>query len=295
MVSAIAEKRRYSTSWMTSSIGLARATFYRLRGAARAGRDAGRRKAIREISAENPEFGRRRVKNGLEQSGGGLAGRPEKRIRLIMREERLRPPRRRKRSRCSSYDARLDNGEGIPNVPLKEGDTHDFRPDAPNTLWASDVTEFLLPSDERVFLSPVLDCLDSSPLGWRMSTSEKADELTNPSLRQASLSLRGGEGCRARTDRGGQHFSAGWIAICEEHGMRRSMSRKGCSPDNARMGGFFGRLKMELFDTRDWKGVGVERFVEELDGWLRCHNEERAKQSLGWLDPMQYRRRYYSA
>ena len=51
------------------------------------------------------------------------------------------------------------------------------------------------------------------------------------------------------------------------------MSRKGHSPDNARMEGFFGRLKMEFFDTRDWQGVsaGVRR---GLDRWLTCYNEE---------------------
>lgn len=73
------------------------------------------------------------------------------------------------------------------------------------------------------------------------------------------------------------------------------MSRKGSSPDNARMEGFFGRLKMEFFDTRDWAGVSGEAFIAELDAWLRYYNERRAKQSLGWLSPMQYRRRYLEA
>ena len=73
------------------------------------------------------------------------------------------------------------------------------------------------------------------------------------------------------------------------------MSRKGRSPDNARMEGFFGRLKTGFFDVRDWSGKGAGEFVEELDAWLRYHDEGRPKESLGWLSPMQYRRRHFEA
>lgn len=73
------------------------------------------------------------------------------------------------------------------------------------------------------------------------------------------------------------------------------MSRKGHSPDNARMEGFFGRMKMEFFDAHDWEGVSAERFMEELDAWLVYYNERRPKPSLGWIPPMQYRRRFYAA
>ena len=45
-----------------------------------------------------------------------------------------------------------------------------------------------------------------------------------------------------------------WISICREKWLVRSMSRKGCSPDNARAEGLFGRLKVEFFLGRDWQG-----------------------------------------
>lgn len=70
----------------------------------------------------------------------------------------------------------------------------------------------------------------------------------------------------------------------------RSMSAKGCSPDNAACEGFFGRLKNEFFYGRDWRGIAADEFIARLDAWLRCCNEGRAKQSLGWMSPKQYRR-----
>lgn len=68
------------------------------------------------------------------------------------------------------------------------------------------------------------------------------------------------------------------------------MSAKGCSPDNSACEGFFGRLKNEFFYYRDWKGVGVAKFVERFDGYMRYYREGRIKKSLGWLSPDEYRR-----
>lgn len=79
-------------------------------------------------------------------------------------------------------------------------------------------------------------------MGWATSSSPDA-ELANSSLLMACSQLRRGEHPFCHTDRGIQYFWGGWIAICEEHGIARSMSRKGHSPDNAACEGFFGRLK----------------------------------------------------
>jgi hypothetical protein len=49
----------------------------------------------------------------------------------------------------------------------------------------------------------------------------------------------------------GAHFRwLGWLSRMHNAKLIRSMSRKGCSPDNAACEGFFGRLKTELFYPR---------------------------------------------
>ncbi len=68
------------------------------------------------------------------------------------------------------------------------------------------------------------------------------------------------------------------------------MSRKACSPDNAACEGFFGRLKKELFYSRDWLSTTIEEFVAALDAYIRWYNEVRIKISLGFRSPMQHRR-----
>ena len=68
------------------------------------------------------------------------------------------------------------------------------------------------------------------------------------------------------------------------------MSRKACSPDNAACEGFFGRLKNELFYSRDWINTTIEEFVSALDAYISWYNEARITMSLGFKKPMQHRR-----
>lgn len=77
----------------------------------------------------------------------------------------------------------------------------------------------------------------------------------------------------------------GWIGICDEHGIVRSMARKGCSPDNQRFEGFFGRCIIEFYYRRDWRGVSIEEFMEMLDGHLVLHRDKRRKSDLGYMNP----------
>ena len=197
----------------------------------------------------------------------------EKVVRAIMRDDGLRVRRKRAR-RYSSYAGEPSDAPG--NLPLNADGTHDFRAGAPNEKWASDITEFKLPDAPRVFLSPVIDLFDGKPVGWAISGSPDA-ELANSSLLMACSQLRRGDRPFCHTDRGIQYFWEGWIGICEEHGVERSMSRKGRSPDNAACEGFFGRLKNEFFYGRDWRGVTQAEFIEMLDAWLRRYSTHRIK------------------
>jgi transposase InsO family protein len=69
----------------------------------------------------------------------------------------------------------------------------------------------------------------------------------------------------------------------------RSMSRKGCSPDNAACEGFFVRLKTELFYPRNWQATTIEQFIQVVDAYIRWYDERRIKISLGSLSPLEYR------
>ena len=198
----------------------------------------------------------------------------EKVVRRIMAEEGLRV-RRKGARRYSSYAGETD--EAPANLPLRDDGTHDFGADAPNERWVTDITEFRLPDDPRkVYLSPVIDLFDTKPAGWSIGLRPDA-RLADSSLERACATLRPGEHPSCHSDRGCHYRWPGWKAICERHGIVRSMSRKGCSPDNAAAEGFFGRLKNEFFYGRDWRGVSAEEFMGLLDAQMRFYSEGRLK------------------
>lgn len=163
-----------------------------------------------------------------------------------------------------------------------------FHADAPNELRLTDITEFKLPSEEKAYLSPVIDCYDGLVVAWRIGRRPNA-ALANGSLEDACGTLSPGQHPVCHSDRGCHCRWPGWIGICEGNGLARSMSKKGCSPDNSACEGFFGRLKNEFFYYRDWDGVAVDSFMELLDEYIVFYNERRKKQSLGWMSPRQYR------
>jgi transposase InsO family protein len=72
-------------------------------------------------------------------------------------------------------------------------------------------------------------------------------------------------------------------------GIIRSMSRKGCSPDNSRMEGFFGTMKNEMFYGRDWEGVSLEELGKRIDDYIEWYNTKRIRRSLGSMSPLAYR------
>ena len=192
---------------------------------------------------------------------------------------------RKKRLR-SSYEGEIS--EAPPNLLRDEKGKRRFGADKPNKLRIADVAEFRIPAG-KVYLPPVVGCFDGRSSSWSISTSPDA-EMASSSLIGARGRLDEGDRPTARSDRGSHYRWQGWIRILKENGLVRSTPRKGCSPDNARCEGFFGRLKIEFFHGRDWPGVTIEEFMGMLDAHLGWSGDVRIKSDLGYKSPMQHRR-----
>lgn len=246
-----------------------------------ADKDAQFRGQICEIFFDSKEtFGYRRIWAKLKEKGVRVS---EKRVRRIMAEEGLFVIYRNKRCRkYSSYAGEISEApENLVN--------RDFHAEMPNRLWLTDVTEFKLPNSQKVYLSPVIDCFDGCPISWSIRRKPTA-ELVNSSLRKALAKRRDSEETIIHTDRGVHYRWPKWIEICDDAGLTRSMSAKGCSPDNSACEGFFGTLKNEFFHYRSWENVSADAFMRQLDEYLNYFCERRIKKSLGWMSPNEYRR-----
>ncbi len=163
-----------------------------------------------------------------------------------------------------------------------------FHADTPNAKWLTDITEFRIPTG-KVYLSLIVDCFDGLLPSWTIGTSPNA-ELVNSMLDGATATLKPCEHPIIHSDRGAHYRWPGWINRMEEAGLRRSMSQKGCPPDNAACEGVFGRIKNEMFYNRSWTGVGIDDFMNILNNYLNWYNEKRIKMSLGAMSPLEYRK-----
>lgn len=245
--------------------------------ALRADRHADLRKRIRQLFEENDgRCGYRRIRSLLHREGVAVS---EKVVRRLMKEERLVVVFVKKK-RYSSY-----KGELSPEVPNLLN--RDFHADSPGQKLLTDITEFSIPAG-KVHLSPLVDCYDGMIISWSIGTSPSS-ELANSMLRNGIALLEGSAKPIVHSDRGCHYRWPEWIDIMNEAGFIRSMSKKGCSPDNSACEGFFGRLKNEMFYGKDWKGVSIEDFMAQVDAYIRWYNEKRIKMSLGGLSPLEFR------
>ena len=186
-----------------------------------------------------------------------------------------------RRNKYSSYKGEIT--PAVPNVIER-----DFHAAASNLKWLTDITEFVIPAG-KVYLSPIVDCFDGMIPAWRVSTTPDA-HLVNSMVDDAIGTLRNKEQPLIHTDRGCHYRWPGWISRMDNAGLQRSMSKKGCSPDNSACEGFFGRLKNEMFYNRNWSGITITQFIAILNEYISWYNETRIKTSLGNMSPLEYRR-----
>jgi transposase InsO family protein len=204
----------------------------------------------------------------------------EKVVQRLMKQEGLSVPARKKR-RYGSY---LGEISPAPENLLNR----DFQAATPNEKWLTDITEFQIPAG-KVYLSPVIDCFDGMVVSWTLGTRPDS-ELVNTML-DAAIDTVGPSDNKPviHSDRGAHYRWPGWLTRIHNAKLTRSMSRKGCSPDNAACEGFFGRLKNEMFYPRDWQSITIEQFIKAVHDYIVWYNEKRIKISLGSLSPIEYR------
>lgn len=223
-------------------------------------------------------YGYRRIHLALKNKGIVVS---EKVIRKIMKQNDLivyQP----KQKKYSSY-----MGEVSPEVDNII--QRDFHSTEPNTKWLTDITEFHIPAG-KVYLSPIVDCFDGLVVSWTIGTSPNAD-LVNTMLDNAIATLNSDDYPIIHSDRGAHYRWPGWIKRMDDAELIRSMSRKGCSPDNSACEGFFGRLKNEVFYCNSWLDTTIDNFIYELDRYIKWYNEKRIKKSLNGLSPYEYRQK----
>lgn len=270
-------KNKYSLPLLLKMLELPKSSYYYHKKNHYTDKYVHLKKQIKEIFKQNRCcFGYRRIHALLKREGIKVS---EKIIRRIMKAESL-VIKVKKYRKYNSY-----KGEISPEVPNLIN--RNFQAGKPNEKWLTDISEFAIPAG-KIYLSPIIDCFDGKIVSWEIGEVPNS-KLVNDMLKNAISQLKENETPILHTDRGCHYRWKEWINLLKEAKISRSMSKKGCSPDNSACEGFFGRIKNEMFYSREWSNVSLENFKIILNDYLMWYNSKRIKISLGFKSPEEYR------
>lgn len=241
--------------------------------------DAWLTERIRQIHAlSGGRYGSPRVHAMLAREGIAVG---EKRVARLMRAAGLQGAFKRRRKGCTVPV------EGVEPFPDRVG--RDFRPDAPDLVWAADIKQ-IRTGEGWLYLAAVQDLFSRRIVGWAMEAHMR-QELVVDALRMAVRRRRPATGTIHHSDHGGQYIGLTFGQTCHDAGIAQSMGAVGSCFDNAVAETFFATLTKErlLHDApkKGWATRAELRsaIFEYIEGF---YNPTRLHSTLGMRSPVEY-------
>ena len=191
-----------------------------------------------------------------------------------------------KNRKYNSYKGTV--GRVAPNIINR-----DFKASSPFEKLYTDVTEFKVADDKKIYFSPVVDGFSGEIVAY--SISERGDlKLVLDTLRALYKAMPKDLAKQPilHSDQGFQYQHVAVVNSLANHGIAQSMSRKATCLDNALMEGTFGKIKVEFFHGEEFNGR--HDFVKRLKEYIQYYNNERIKTALN-MSPVEYRRQFNAA
>jgi putative transposase len=245
----------------------------------RALHDAWLTERIRQVhAASKGRYGSPRVHAMLRREGIRVG---EKRVERLMRAAGLQGAHRRRRRGCTT---------GVEGVePFRDLVGRDFRPDAPNHVWAADIKQ-IKTGEGWLYLAAVQDLFSRRIVGWAMA-GHMRQELVVAALEMAVGRRRPAKGTIHHSDHGGQYIGLTFGQTCHDAGIAQSMGAVGSCFDNAVAETFFATLTKELLLHDAPKGGWATRaelrsaIFEYIEGF---YNSTRLHSTLGMRSPAEF-------
>lgn len=263
-----AEKAAFPIEFMCRQLGVSRSGYYAWRGrgpSSRAMDDVKMGQAIASIYRENrSRYGSPRVWCELKAQGRCTS---RKRVARIMRSRGLVARRRRRFCRTTDSNHAFPIAENLL--------ARNFTATEPNQVWVTDIT-YLWTREGWLYLSAIIDLYSRAVVGW--STGAFIDTaLCLRALDMAVKFRRPAAGLVHHSDRGSQYASHAYRQELTKHEITCSMSRRGDCWDNAVAESFWGTLKNELGDGKDFYNraqaqMAVFEYIEDFYNGRRRHS-----------------------
>ena len=145
----------------------------------------------------------------------------------------------------------------------------------------------------KLYFDPYMDLFNNEIVSFHIGKTPSAMGIQS-ALEEA---IRVTADCPYRrtfhSDQGWAYQMKSYTKRLKEEGIFQSMSRKGNCLDNSVMENFFGLLKQEIYYGHVYHSY--EELKAAIEEYIVYYNERRIKKSLGWISPVEYRRRHCAA
>jgi putative transposase len=221
---------------------------------------------IRSLHAESDGvFGSPRMWEELRYVGEPCS---RNRVARLMRDDGLRGIPQRRRWRTKRTGTRPDH--------VQNHLARDFTADEPNTKWVTDIT-YIRTAEGWLYLAVVVDLYSGRVVGWSMSARQDR-QLVLQAVLMALWQRTDRSPVILHSDRGCQFTSDEYQRFLKGHQIRSSMSAVGSCADNAAAESFFGMLKRERVNRRQYL-TRAEARADVFDYIERFHNPRRVRRT----------------
>lgn len=203
-------------------------------------------------------------------------------VRRLMRKLGLCGARRGKAFKTTITDA---NAQRLPDLVQRQ-----FAATRPNQLWVADFT-YVATWNGFVFVAFVIDVFSRMIVGWRVSTSLKADFVLD-ALEQAVHARSDTDRLIHHSDKGTQYLSIRYSERLAECGIQASVGSTGDSYDNALAESINGLFKAEvIWRNGPWRNAEAVEFATLA--WVDWFNNRRLLEPIGDVPPIEFEQAYY--
>jgi len=216
-------------------------------------------------------YGSRRMKKALNALGYPVS---RNKARKLMKEAGV------KAKQVKKFKVTTNSNHQLP--VFKNLLNREFEVAQPDQVYAADVT-YIWTQEGWLYLAVVIDLCSRRVVGWSMSSRMKA-KLVCDALQMALWHRGPKAGLIHHSDRGSQYASRAFRRLLKTHGILGSMSRKGDCWDNAVVESFFGSLKQELVQWRNYQ-TRYEAQQDILEYIAMFYNSTRLHSYLGYMSP----------
>ncbi len=241
---------------------------------------------ILELRKKHKDFGYRRIYGVLRKQGMIIN---KKKVQRIIQKLKIQVTSFVRKSRkYNSYKGRV--GRVAPNRIRQR-----FNTSIEHQKITTDTTEFKYYEIDdkgrmiikKLYFDPFMDLFNREIISYGISKKPSSNNIMN-ALNEA-IEITGD--CKYRrtfhSDQGWAYQMKAYIHALRSNGIYQSMSRKGNCYDNSVMEIFFGIMKQEMYYGVIYNSYDELKTV--IKKYIKYYNEERIKQSLNWMSPVEYR------